>query len=186
MNTQSYRSAMIVAFLLLCPVFVFAQKDSGIIFLVRHGEKVSNAPDAVLSPAGLERAQCLARTLRDSGIASIYVTDVKRTQQTAQPLANALHVKPTVVPNPGAKQNASTVVEQLSHREKHNALVVGHQDTLPLIIEELGGGKIPMDQVQYDSMIVLVPRGPHSASVAMLHYCQNDSAASANMQASPR
>jgi broad specificity phosphatase PhoE len=171
MNAWRARLALCFFSLLFSPLLLLAQNDSGVIFLVRHAEKVSNSPDALLSPAGLERAQCLARALRDAGVSSIYVTDVVRTQQTAAPLAQALNLKPTVVPITSAKQNASAVMAKLRREGRHTVLVVSHQDVLPLIIEQLGGGKVEMEKVQYDTLFVLILRGPHRAALATLHYC---------------
>ncbi len=70
-----------------------------VIFLVRHAEKAStggNDPD--LSLAGQKRADALARILRDSQITAVFVTEFKRTQETAAPTAKAAHLSPTVVP----------------------------------------------------------------------------------------
>src|ERR1700746_552477 len=82
---------------LLCQLAA-AQQNVRTIFLVRHAEKASTAPDALLSPEGEKRAECLAATLKDAGIKQIYVTDAKRTQQTAAPLAKALKITPTILP----------------------------------------------------------------------------------------
>src|SRR5947209_18837029 len=80
---------------LLISQLLMAQQNTRTIFLVRHAEKVSAAPDALLSPAGEKRAECLARTLKDSGIAQIYDSEVKRTQQTAATLGTAVAITPT-------------------------------------------------------------------------------------------
>ena len=68
------------------------------IFFVRHADKVSDDTDAPLSDAGHRRAECLANSLSDAHIQQIFVSDLQRTQQTAAPLAQKLHVKPTAVP----------------------------------------------------------------------------------------
>jgi len=72
-------------------------QESGTVFLVRHAEKLSTARDAVLSPKGHKRADCLARTLGDAGIQVIFATGLVRTQQTAKPLARKLGLKATTV-----------------------------------------------------------------------------------------
>jgi broad specificity phosphatase PhoE len=64
------------------------------IFLVRHADKVSDETDALLSDAGHRRAECLAKTLADAHIQQIYTSDLQRTQQTAAPLAEQLHLRP--------------------------------------------------------------------------------------------
>src|SRR2546430_14633578 len=89
----------VASLILLCAITVFAQnrEDSGKVFLVRHAEKVSDATDALLSKRGEQRATCLAQTFRDAHIGAIYVTPVKRTQQTAAPLAKNLGIQPNVI-----------------------------------------------------------------------------------------
>jgi hypothetical protein len=49
-------------------------QDGGTVFQVRHAEKLSMARDAVLSPQGHKRADCLARILGDAGIQVIFAT----------------------------------------------------------------------------------------------------------------
>ncbi|MGH9668373.1 MAG: histidine phosphatase family protein [Bryobacteraceae bacterium] len=61
--------------------------------LVRHAERSSAmSADAPLSPAGEERARQLAHVLQDAKVRRIYITEVQRTQQTAQPIASRLHL----------------------------------------------------------------------------------------------
>src|SRR6266480_2416178 len=78
------------------------------VILVRHAEKKIEPqnPDPDLSPAGLTRAQELARMLGAAGINAIYATNFKRTQQTVQPLSDRVGVQVTVV---DAKQTEELV-----------------------------------------------------------------------------
>ena len=109
--------------------------------------------DALLNPAGEKRAQVLAEVLQDAHIQRIYVTEVRRVQQTAEPLAARLHLKPIVIP----VKDVDGLVSQLrALGEDETVLVVGHKDNLPEVIEKLGGGKIPpFADPEYDRMIVL-------------------------------
>src|SRR5215475_11096235 len=98
-----------------------------VIFIVRHGEKAStgdNDPD--LSPEGQKRADALARILKDSQITSVFVTEFRRTQETAAPTAKAAHVRPTVI----SANDIDLIVEKLRNLSG-NALVVGHTNTIP-------------------------------------------------------
>jgi phosphohistidine phosphatase SixA len=138
------------------------------VVLVRHAEKASNDPDAPLSPQGLERAACLARVLKDTGIKRIYVTDTKRTQQTADPAAKAFGIKPTIVP----VNDPSTLIRDVFYGTGGNALVVGHSNTLPLIIQRVQAGTIaPIGENEYDAMYVLTVMEGSSTPVLKLHYC---------------
>src|SRR5947209_14500127 len=70
-----------------------------VIFIVRHAEKASTGgKDPDLSVQGQKRADALAHILKDSQITSVFVTEFKRTQETAAPAARAAHVSPTVIP----------------------------------------------------------------------------------------
>jgi broad specificity phosphatase PhoE len=145
------------------------------VVLVRHAEKASNAPDALLSPPGQQRAECLAHVLKDAGIKRIYVSDVKRTQQTADPLAKALGIKPTIVP----AKDINTLVRDVFYGSGGNALVVGHGDTLPLIILRVQGGSIPpIGDNEYDGMYVLTVLEGGSTPALKLRYCAASPASS--------
>ena len=87
----------LLAVFLFCNLAI-AQQSVRTVYLVRHAEKTSTAADATLSPAGIKRADCLANTLKDAGIKQIYVTEAKRTQQTADPLAKQLKITPKIMP----------------------------------------------------------------------------------------
>ncbi|HCX31089.1 MAG TPA: hypothetical protein DHU55_15185, partial [Blastocatellia bacterium] len=102
------------------------------IILIRHGEKnvEPGNPDPDLSPVGQARAQELVRMFGDAGIAGIYVTQYKRTQQTVKPLAEKIGISPTQVD----AKNTAEVIRQI--RSQHNGDVVfvcGHNNTVPEI-----------------------------------------------------
>ncbi len=138
------------------------------VFLVRHAERASAAPDSLLSPAGQKRAECLARTLRDAGIKQIFITDVKRTEQTAVPLAAALKVKPTVL----AAKDTSTLIRDIAYgAQQGNALVVGHSDTLPFVLARLKAGSVTIADNQYDQLFVVNITDGTASPVTTLHYC---------------
>lgn len=121
------------------------------LFLVRHAEKVDNSPDAALSEKGEARAKALAEKLRDAGITAIFVSERKRTQQTAAPLAEALKIKPVV----HDARDTAGMVKLL--RAQKRALVVGHSDTLPEIAAAYGA-KLERNDDEFDALWILVPR----------------------------
>jgi phosphohistidine phosphatase SixA len=142
--------------------------NSGTIFLVRHAEKVSEAQDALLSQAGKRRAACLAQTLRDAHIGAIYVTQVQRTRQTAEPLAKSLGIEPTVVKADDATTLVSKLKQDLSSK---NVLIVGHSDTLPKVLSELQvSGPPAIGRNDYDLLFVVSNSGL-KPELATLHYC---------------
>jgi broad specificity phosphatase PhoE len=105
-----------------------------LVFVVRHAEKASSTGDNPgVSPAGQKRAEALASILKDSQITAVFVTEFKRTQQTAAPTAKAAHVSPTVLP----ANDVPALVAKL-RALNGNALVVGHGNTIPDLMKALG------------------------------------------------
>ncbi len=155
-------------------VFLFsnwalAQQGPRTIFVVRHAEKATTAPDSPLNAAGEKRADCLAKTLKDAGIKQIYVTDAKRTQQTAAPLAKLLKVTPTILKG----NDMSGLVRNLFYGASGNALVVGHSDTLPVIVARVQGGTVPaVNENEYDRLIVVTMIDNNGTPASTLHYCE--------------
>src|SRR5215203_2188640 len=91
-------------FAVLGAVIVFAyfatfSRPVTTVILVRHAEKniEPNNQDPDLAPAGVERAQEIARVFGESNVNTIYATQYKRTQQTVRPLADRTGVPVTVI-----------------------------------------------------------------------------------------
>jgi broad specificity phosphatase PhoE len=138
------------------------------VILVRHAEKVDESDDPDLSAKGRARAEALARILSRAGVDAIYVTQYKRTAQTAAPLARDRGVQPRVVNADASKE----LVRRLrADHAKDVVLVVGHSNTVPELIQGLGHPEtitIPSDE--YDGLYVVVPRADGSPSVLRLGY----------------
>jgi broad specificity phosphatase PhoE len=141
------------------------------IVIVRHAERADDgaqAPmmgkDPDLSAAGRARAAALASVLKDAHISAIYVSEYRRTRQTAEPLARAIDVKPNVI----AAKDVPALVEAL-RTAQGNVLVVGHSDTIPEIIEALGvKGPSKIGESDYDSLFI-VTAAPRP-TLLRLHY----------------
>lgn len=137
------------------------------IYLVRHAEKAGPSGDVELSEAGLKRAECLARTLADAELQAIYTTEYKRTKATAAPAAAKASVTPTVVPGADTKRLVAALLQEAAGS---NVLVVGHSNTVPMIIEALGAGKVAIKDEEYDHLYVVTLLNGQ-ASLASLRYC---------------
>ena len=163
------RAFRAVLFLLIASSFSLSQQAGRTIFLVRHAEKAdAPADDPPLTPAGQKRAECLAQVLKDSGIKQIFVTDTRRTQQTAEPLAKALKIKPNVLP----ARDTPTLVRDLFYASGGNALVIGHSNTIPVVIQRLQGGNVTIGDNEFDRLFVLTVTGEGSGTpAANLHVC---------------
>jgi probable phosphoglycerate mutase len=80
------------------------------VLLVRHGESAPAHPDRPfpsrdghgdppLDPAGVEQAELLGQRLQHEAISAIYVTSLRRTHETAAPLAAHLALTPIEEPD---------------------------------------------------------------------------------------
>ena len=138
------------------------------IILVRHAEKdtLVIGADPPLSAAGILRAHELARVLADARISAIYVTPWQRNRQTALPLAERLGDTLTVV------DKVDETVERLRTRHAgRTVLVVGHSNTLPQLVEQLTGEKIPpFVERDFDRMYVVTLAPGRAATLTALHY----------------
>lgn len=138
--------------------FFESQATTTIIF-VRHAEKaVDGTSDPGLSAAGQRRVAELTRQLVDAdvvaGVDAIYVTQYRRTQDTARPLADALDLPI----NQYDAADTETVLETILKRHKGKIiLVVGHSNTLPELIANLGASKKvpPIAEGEYDNIYVI-------------------------------
>ena len=124
-----------LALLLSIPLLLATYANAApVVFIVRHAEKASTGgKDPGLSVEGQKRADALAQVLKDSKITSVFVTEFKRTQETAAPTARAAGVSPTVIP----ANDIGTLVQKLRALNS-NALVVGHGNTIPDLLRALG------------------------------------------------
>ena len=117
-----------------------------------------------MSPAGHERANALARILKDSQITAIFVTEFKRTQETAAPTAKETHITPTIVPS---RDVAGLAVKLRA--VNGNALVVGHGNTIPDLMKALGIAiAINIPDADYTEIFVVSLSDP--PQLLRLHY----------------
>ena len=138
--------------------FFESQATTTIIF-VRHAEKAATPDDDPgLSPAGQQRVAELTRQLVDAdvvaGVDAIYSTPFRRTQETAQAVADALDL-------PVNTYDAADVEPILEHILKEHKgkiiLVVAHSNTLPVLIANLGASKKvpPIAEDEYDNIYII-------------------------------
>lgn len=133
------------------------------VVLVRHAEKqVGAIDDAPLTPEGEQRAVRLAQMLGDAEdfgrIGRIYVTDTRRSQQTAAGVAQRLGITPAVVEGKSSARDLARRV--LSENRGSRALVVGHSNTVPALVAALARvDHVPaMNDDEFDTLyVVTVP-----------------------------
>lgn len=143
--------------------FFESQATTTMIF-VRHAEKVAEpVDDPPLSADGRRRVAELTRQLVEAdviaGVDAIYVTNTLRSEQTAEPLARRLGIEMQhYQSNP--EDNEAVVDSMVANNKGKIILVVGHSDTLPSLIADLGASKNvpPIADNEYDNLyIVSIP-----------------------------
>jgi broad specificity phosphatase PhoE len=138
--------------------FFESQATTTVIF-VRHAEKASvPADDPGLSPAGQRRVAELTRQLVDAdvvaGIDAVYSTPYRRTEETARPVAEALDLPI----NTYDAADTEAIMEHIVKVHKGKIiLVVGHSNTLPLLMANMGASKkVPaIAENEYDNIYVV-------------------------------
>jgi broad specificity phosphatase PhoE len=156
--------AVASALLLLAAVSP-AGADS-VLVLVRHAEKVDESSDAELSEAGQSRARALAALLKDAGIQAVYSTDFARTRDTARPTAESLS-KPVEIYDGDALDAFAKDLRAKGRR----ALVVGHSNTTPELVQLLEGDPgAPIADDEYDRIYVLTFSADGRVSTLLLRF----------------
>jgi len=138
------------------PAALAAQASS--VVLVRHAEKVDTTRDSALSTAGRARAEALRTALAAYPLQGIFVSEYPRTAETAAPTADAFHLTPTAIPIQGAKsaQAAATAAAIHAMPPGSAALVIGHSNTVGMIVAALGGPQVPeLCDMEYATLFVL-------------------------------
>jgi phosphohistidine phosphatase SixA len=140
------------------------------VILVRHAEKniEPNNPNPDLSPAGQRRAQELVRVLENSGITAIIASQFVRTQQTAQPLANKLHLPVGQV----EAGKTDELVKQITVNNRGGVVfVAGHNNTVPATVNALSGLNFPtIPENEFDNMFIVTIYRTGHAKVLKIKY----------------
>ncbi|MCR5871874.1 MULTISPECIES: histidine phosphatase family protein [unclassified Sphingomonas] len=133
-----------LALALACTLAAPALAKDVPVYVVRHFDTPKGEKDPDLLPQGTVRAEALARWFRGKRLCAVLVTQYKRTRQTAAPTAAGRSI---AIQSYDAADTAGAVA-----RAKSSAcpvLIVGHSNTVPDIVEKLGGTR-PGDLVHED------------------------------------
>ena len=104
--------------------------------------------------------------LASSDISEIYVTDARRTQETAQPLADVKQLSVRMVP----ANDITRLVQAIRKRGSGTTtLVVGHSNTVPDLIAMLGGPRFRIEEPDFDNLFIVSVSG-QDVSVVHLRY----------------
>ena len=105
----------------------------------------------MLTAEGKANALRLAERLAGEKIVAVYSTDTRRTRDSAMPNAARHNVMVALYPPMDIAALAARVAEQPG-----SVLIVGHSNTVPLIVERLSGTPQPaMDESRYGDLFVV-------------------------------
>jgi len=141
------------------------------IFVLRHAEALAGeGKDPSLSLAGQLRARRLAEIFDekgDLGLDGIVVSEFRRSQETARPLATVLGIPVIVV----ASADPAVVARRaLADFRGQRVMIIGHRNTVPGIVGALSGHEPPpMDETDFGTVYVIARPRFSPASVSVLH-----------------
>lgn len=113
---------------------------------------------------GIARSELLARILAKSGVKAIYTSQFLRTRATAEPLAKQLGFASVPIslklsasnPQEVSSESIQEIVARIFQTPGDNALVIGHSNSVPAVIEALGGDVAPaIGEKEYDNLFVV-------------------------------
>ncbi len=138
------------------------------IIVVRHADRAGSADS--LSAAGVERANDLAQATKMANLRAIYVTDTRRSRDTATATGAMAHVTPEVY---AAREYDELVKRILKDHAGEAVLVVGHSNTVPEIIRAAGGPQVAeIGENEYTGLYVIAVTGTPvcGATLVQLQY----------------
>ena len=129
-----------------------AAGDPSFVYLVRHAEKVDESKDADLSPEGFRRAEMIAKFFEQIPIDTVVATQFQRTQKTVSSVAQAKRLTLTVID----AGKPTELIALIRSRPGATLLVSGHSNTIPELIQKLGGPELSIPHEEYSDLFLLV------------------------------
>jgi broad specificity phosphatase PhoE len=125
---------LLFALLLAACAFIAPIQPSSTFYVMRHLHTPEGMQDPDLTPEGQHYAELLANWFAQTPPATIFVSNTKRAQQTAAPLAARLGLTPRIY---DPRDTRFLVTEIM--KEPPPVLIVGHSNTVPDIVQALSG-----------------------------------------------
>jgi len=106
-----------------------------VVVLLRHAEKTHKGDSALLSEMGHRRAASLPHQLAPYAPSALFASNLRRTQQTLEPLSKALALPLQVYERGEERVLAQRILTLYSGKQ---VIVCAHSDTLMVLVEALG------------------------------------------------
>ncbi len=141
------------------------------LFCVRHAEKARGLFDPPLSTEGEARAEHLGRIMAEAGLDMVYASPARRALLTAEPVQRRGHTPPVETYDPGDQE--AWILEELPNWLGKKLLLVGHQDSVPHLLNLLNGGGFDFDNIansDFGKFYVLATQGIGETEVMEIRY----------------
>lgn len=125
---------LLAALVLGACAFIAPIQPASTFYVMRHLHTPEGVQDPDLTPEGQRNAALLANWFGEAPPAAIFVSNTKRAQQTAAPLAARLGLTPRIYD----PRDTSFLITEIM-KEPPPVLVVGHSNTVPDIVQGLSG-----------------------------------------------
>lgn len=139
------------------------------LIIVRHAEKLSDVDNPSLNGPGIQRANNLKDILLPLNPERVYTTSFRRSVETSMPLAKAIK-KPNMHYKPKKYYDLFDIV--LKQHKAKRAVVIGHSNTVPEMLNLLTGEKRfqEIDERDYSNMYLVQTKGLGESEVLALKF----------------
>ena len=140
--------------------------------VIRHAEKHQDgSKDPHLSALGEQRAQALIKALSGLPVSQLIASNYQRTQLTLAPLAEQRSLPVTIATTKSGIDLHIAEIASLVNQNKGNTIIAGHSNTVPLIIEALGGPRnIKIEEEEYGGLYQLFICQDGKANLLKTHF----------------
>jgi broad specificity phosphatase PhoE len=148
-------------------VEVIEKSKATTLILVRHAEKNNDTDTSTLTPNGMKQASKLASILKNTEINSIYATPFPRMRMTAIPTAMSKNLE-VIEYEP---EKIEVIDMMINENIGKTALVIGHKNTIPAILNHYLGTKYTDLEGESDIFILHIDNSNSKAnSLTQLYY----------------
>lgn len=130
------------------------QEQRFTLYIARHAEKQEGDLDPALTKEGYRRALGLGQMLRHAEIEVVYSTYYRRSMGTALPVARAFNL-----PIEFYKADEYEALLDKVHEQNHNALIIGHSNTVSELVAHAGGASVELSEDDYGDLFQLSIKG---------------------------
>lgn len=141
-------------------------------FCVRHAEKAKDDPkDPILTAEGMARAERLGRIMAEAGLDSVYATPYRRNQLTAEPVQRRGKTAPIVTYKP--EDQEIWLLELLKTSKGKKLMIVGHQNTIPQLLNQLKGDGFTYENIpdpEFGLLYLVATKGVGQTEILEVRY----------------